>query len=52
MSVKASPQSQTEDWARRTNSGKSGDKTANVTGDILVHSLEEENKDIILSWVL
>lgn len=44
-----SPQSQTEEWAGRTNSGKSGDKTANVTRDILVDSLGEENKKIILS---
>lgn len=52
MSVKESPQSETEDWAGRTNLEKKRDKTANVTVDILLHSLGEENKDFILSWVL
>lgn len=27
-------------------------KFANITEDILVHSLGEENKEIILSWIL
>ena len=46
---KESPQSQTAERAGRTNSGKSGDKSVSMTRDILVDSLGEESKEIILS---